>query len=498
MVNKLLHSKKIGKQRLLYLSILVILILNTFSNVNFGLANGNVDPSSHSVTITSGQSYTTEITKSVYNPSIPSKLDLLLLEDETGSFGDDIDELQGDPPDYDNGLAEVIWDAIDAEVDDFYGAVAGFRDFSKHGWGNTGDWVYKKYADFTDDKTTWLNGILSLSAFGGLDTPEAQLAALKTAADGSAWDSNMDGDTTDAEDTPAGENPSWRNGTTKVIVLVTDANYHVNGDPEYPDDPAVDLQWPGPTYADTVAALNAEGIHVVILATSWSTGYYSQLATDTDGSVQLISSDSSDIVDAIMTALEEIVTDVWWTASGDPEIEVSLTPDVYFDQSGDTTVTFTETISVSSGLAPATYTKTVTFWANSHPAGGAILGTETITVTVEPEPVEIDIKPNSDPNGLNPKGKGVVPVAIVTTEDFDATTVDPTTVRFGPDMAEPVHKDSSGHIEDYDGDGDLDVIYHFNIQETGIAKGDTEATLTGETYGGVHISGTDSVKTAGK
>jgi hypothetical protein len=493
---KRLIQLHLDKRQTISLLLITILTLSTFTGIIAVLAN--VDPSEHSVTITSSQSYRTEITKTVYNPAIPPKLDLLLLEDETGSFGDDIAIMKGTPPSYTDGLAGYIWGNISLAVSDFQGAVAGFRDFSKYGWGSPGDWVYKRYADFTADKAAWLSGIMLLSASGGYDTPEAQLAALKSAADGSAWDSNMDGDTDDAEDTPAGENPSWRDDATKVIVLVTDANYHEYGDPEFLNDPNVVEVWPGPTYAATVAALNAEGIHVIILATSWSYSYYNQLATDTDGSVQLIESDSSDIVDAIMTALEEIVTDVWWTASGDSEIGVSLTPDVHDDVTGDTTVTFTEIINVPSGLAPGEYTKTVTFWANSYPEEGATLGTETITVTVEEEPIEIDIKPNSDPNGMNPKSKGSIPVAIITTDSFDATTVNPETVRFGPSAAEPNHKGYCGHVEDYDGDGDLDVIYHFKIQDTGIVKGDTSATLTGVTYGGVYVTGTDSVKTAGK
>jgi hypothetical protein len=46
--------------------------------------------------------------------------------------------------------------------------------------------------------------------------------------------------------------------------------------------------------------------------------------------------------------------------------------------------------------------------------------------------VTIDIKPGSDPNAINPSSRGVIPVAILTTESFDATTVSPITVRFGP------------------------------------------------------------------
>lgn len=107
----------------------------------------------------------------------------------------------------------------------------------------------------------------------------------------------------------------------------------------------------------------------------------------------------------------------------------------------------------------------------------------------------IDIKPGSDPNGINPKNKGVIPVAILTTPDFDATTVDISTVRFGPSEASPARP---GRVEDVDGDGDDDMIFHFRTQATGIVKGDTEACLTGMTLGGESIAGCDTVKTVGK
>lgn len=107
--------------------------------------------------------------------------------------------------------------------------------------------------------------------------------------------------------------------------------------------------------------------------------------------------------------------------------------------------------------------------------------------------LSIDIRPDSDTNKINLKSKGVIPVAILTTEDFAATTVDPLSVEFGPEEASEVHE--KGHIEDVDEDGDLDLILHFRVREAGIICGDTDAGLTGETFDGQAIEGFDSVTT---
>ncbi len=109
--------------------------------------------------------------------------------------------------------------------------------------------------------------------------------------------------------------------------------------------------------------------------------------------------------------------------------------------------------------------------------------------------VAIDIKPGSATNSINLKSKGRTPVAILTNDSFDAATVDPTTVRFGATGTEaaPVHS----ALEDVDGDGDIDMILHFDTQDTGIQAGDTCAYLKGTTSGGQSIEGSDSVRTLG-
>ena len=101
--------------------------------------------------------------------------------------------------------------------------------------------------------------------------------------------------------------------------------------------------------------------------------------------------------------------------------------------------------------------------------------------------VEIDVKRCSCPNSINLKSRGVVPVVVWTTQDFDASTIDPDTVLFAD--AEPVR----WTLDDVDYDGDLDLLLHFKTQDLNLTESSTEATLTGTTYGGQPIQGTDSV-----
>ena len=110
-------------------------------------------------------------------------------------------------------------------------------------------------------------------------------------------------------------------------------------------------------------------------------------------------------------------------------------------------------------------------------------------------PVTVDIHPGSEPNSINPRSRGVITVAILTTDDFDATTVDPLSVAFGPNGARETH--NRGHIEDVDGDGDDDMVLHFRTLDTGIQCGDSEALLTGQTIDGTSFEGSDSIVTVG-
>ncbi len=49
------------------------------------------------------------------------------------------------------------------------------------------------------------------------------------------------------------------------------------------------------------------------------------------------------------------------------------------------------------------------------------------------------------------------------------------------------------HEEDVDGDGDLDLVFHFRMGETGLGCGSAGGTLFGETFDGPTIIGTDAI-----
>ncbi len=113
-------------------------------------------------------------------------------------------------------------------------------------------------------------------------------------------------------------------------------------------------------------------------------------------------------------------------------------------------------------------------------------GTATIIVNVA-LPVVVDIKPESEPASINLKSRGVIPVALVTTDDFDATDVMPSTVELAG--ARPVRWTK----EDVHNDSDIDMLFHFKVQHLNLDMNSTEATLTGNTKKDVPVLGTDTV-----
>jgi hypothetical protein len=110
--------------------------------------------------------------------------------------------------------------------------------------------------------------------------------------------------------------------------------------------------------------------------------------------------------------------------------------------------------------------------------------------------VQIDIKPGSFPNSINLSSAGVVPVAILSDQNFDALTVVPESVSLAGARVALIGKASkySCHAEDVNGDGRPDLVCQVSTAQFLLQPGDTEATLEGQTSKGQLIYGSDSVR----
>ncbi len=107
-----------------------------------------------------------------------------------------------------------------------------------------------------------------------------------------------------------------------------------------------------------------------------------------------------------------------------------------------------------------------------------------------PQPVAVEVRGGvCQPNGK--PGRGLAQFALLTTDSFDALSIDHTTVTLGD--ASEFHTRGSNdaplrHEKDVDKDGDLDLVFHFRGDQTGLPCDTTEWPLAGLTYDGTPIT----------
>jgi hypothetical protein len=106
---------------------------------------------------------------------------------------------------------------------------------------------------------------------------------------------------------------------------------------------------------------------------------------------------------------------------------------------------------------------------------------------IETVPVAIDIKPNEFPNTINLGSGGTVAVAILSSPDFQAVTVDPSSVTLA---SAPVRLRGQGTLmvsqEDVNADGLVDLLVHVSTEALQLSEGDVNAVLTSKCPGPGH------------
>ncbi len=205
-----------------------------------------------------------------FDPKDDIRLDLVFLIDTTGSMWDDIAAAKA--------AAVDIVNKIDSKTDDYKIAVVSFEDFPVYPYGDAscGDATYHDILGFSSDKSQIISAIQSLTLRCGRDWPEAHYSALMHCLQKNALG-------------------GWRDGVKKVIILMTDAPPH---DPE---------PFTGYTMSDVIsAAVALDPVIIYPISIGWDSvarSYMETLAEGTGGKVFSATS-ASDVVDAIMSAIE--------------------------------------------------------------------------------------------------------------------------------------------------------------------------------------------------
>lgn len=508
--------------------VVLVLVMGLVLLLITGSTVAEIDPSSISVTLRPGESFTE--TKTVRLPAIIPNGDIVFAFDLTGSMGDEIGVAKAE--------ALNIMNALDALISDARYGVVSYMDYpeyysscdysDEYGDPASGDYAYSLDQPLTDDKVLVTSVINSLVLGYGGDGPQDYTRVF--------YESYSD---------PA---IGYRPGSKKILLNFGDAVPHdcdINegvpgavGTWSTGIDPGRDeiLYTADDLDLQTVLA-DMAGNNVTLLEIHGNT-YYGDLAhwehwTGLTGGALYHLGGAGEVPEAIESLIEGEATFLSMltlevTTPGYESWLTSVTPPSYADLELPTEVTFDVVVTVPEDAAPGIHVFFI-----SAIGDGASYGDQEVTVEVrDTRDVFVDIKPQSCPNPLNVKGSrdeeidsrtafkidptdtpldraAVFPVAILGTHDFDVRQIDPCTILLAgvpalrwnyEDVSTPMPEDAEECECHTDGaDGFEDMTLKFDKASIIAALGAVEdgdlipLVLTGEMFDGTPIEGSDCV-----
>lgn len=243
--------------------------------------------------------FPTPVPTAEFGTTPAQRIDLIFVIDTTGSMFDDIATVKSSATEIISTIHDSV--LVDGKVDARI-AIVDYRDFPVFPYGGTGDYPFNDVQGFTSSQSVAVGGIQSLSLGFGGDFEESVYSGLMHSIDSASLG-------------------SWRGeGVSKMMILMGDAPPH---DPE---------PFTGFTLNDvTVAAENEDPVVIFPIAIGgFATSSFQGLADGTGG--QLFSAaTASDVVDAILEAID-VITNTPVAEAGGPYFGSVGTP-ISFDAS---------------------------------------------------------------------------------------------------------------------------------------------------------------------
>eukprot|EP01071_Lankesteria_metandrocarpae_P008068 Lankesteria_metandrocarpae@DN4854_c0_g1_i4.p1 len=224
--------------------------------------------------------------------------EFLFIQDLSSSFQDDMDTL--------NTLAETLFTGLNDTFPDAMFSLASFIDkpIAPYGDLSAGDYCYQLHSAMTRNIADLVLNIRRLTVRAGGDLPESQLDALHRGLllDNVGWTHS--------------EKDEKDRFVLRVAILVTDATFHVAGETSlipFSGDPNMHCaQYGYPSLAQVKDAFVERNAIPLFLISGDNKSDYQLMVDDIGkgGSVQTLTSDSSNVIEAIAAGLNEITCQV--------------------------------------------------------------------------------------------------------------------------------------------------------------------------------------------